>query len=52
MMLISLSVIGSPFFWLDPKEPKGQGSHSEGYGLGRYAKISENSPSAQTAEIF
>ena len=32
-----------PFFWLDPKEPKSQGSHCGGYGLGRCAKISENS---------
>ena len=30
-------------FWLDPKEPKSQGSHCGGYGLGRCAKISENS---------
>ena len=32
-----------PFFCLDAKEPKNQGSHSGGYGLGRCAKISENS---------
>ena len=31
------------FFWLDAKEPKNQGSHCGGYGLGRCAKISENS---------
>ena len=31
------------FFCLDAKEPKNQGSHCGGYGLGRYAKISENS---------
>ena len=43
---------GYPFFCLDAKEPKNQGSHYGGYGLGHYAKISENSPSAQTAEIF
>ena len=44
---------GCPFFWLNPsdcpffslerKEPKVQGSHYGGYGLGRCAKISENS---------
>ena len=31
------------FFSLERKEPKVQGSHSGGYGLGRCAKISENS---------
>ena len=31
------------FFSLERKEPKNQGSHCGGYGLGRYAKISENS---------
>ena len=44
---------GCPFFWLNPsdcpffslerKEPKVQGLHYGGYGLGRCAKISENS---------
>ena len=32
-----------PFFSLERKEPKVQGSHCGGYGLGRCAKISENS---------
>ena len=41
-----------PFFSLERKEPKVQGLHYGGYGLGRCAKISENSPSAQTTEIF
>ena len=41
-----------PFFCLDAKEPKNQGSHYGGYGLGRCAKISENSPSAQTPRFF
>ena len=31
------------FFSIERKEPKVQGSHSGGYGLGRCAKISENS---------
>ena len=59
LFLVSYSVCscegceGCPFFWLNPsdcpffslerKEPKVQGLHYGGYGLGRCAKISENS---------